>query len=61
MHLLAIYFQDKETTTITGNAEDTYDAYEEDIAFATFYFEEPTVFEYTRYEKRASVKVSHTY
>ena len=42
-------FQDNEAA-VTGNGEDTYDAYEEDIAFATFYFEEPTVFEYTRYK-----------
>ena len=27
----------------------TYDAYEKDIANALFYFEEPTVFEYTRH------------
>ena len=35
-------------TDFQDNGEDTYDAYEEDIAFATFYFEDPTVFEYTR-------------
>ena len=28
--------------------EGSYDAYEEDIAVAHFFFEEPTVFEYTR-------------
>ena len=50
--LIVIEFQDK-STTVTGNGEGTYDAYEEDIAFAIFYFEEPTVFEYTRYVKGA--------
>ena len=29
--------------------EGSYDAYEEDIAVAHFFFEEPTVFEYTRH------------
>ena len=33
-----------------GN-DGTYDAYEKDIAVATFYFEEPMVFEYTRHVK----------
>lgn len=28
--------------------EDTYDAYVEDIAVVNFYFEEPTVFQYSR-------------
>ena len=32
----------------TNNLEDTYDAYEKDIAIASFYFEEPRAFEYTR-------------
>ena len=40
---------------VTGNEEDTYDAYEKDIAFATFYFEEPTVFEYTRHVKESTI------
>ena len=31
----------------------SYDAYEEDIALVSFYFEEPTVFEYTRYVQEA--------
>jgi hypothetical protein len=29
----------------------TYDAYEKDIAYVTFYFEESTAFEYTRKEE----------
>ena len=37
-------FQNYEMTD-----ENSYDAYEEDIALVSFYFEEPTVFEYTRH------------
>ena len=33
--------------------DNSYDAYEEDIALVSFYFEEPTVFEYTRYVQEA--------
>ena len=29
--------------------DDTYDAYDKDIAVVSFYFEQPTVFEYARY------------
>ena len=29
--------------------DDTYDAFEKDIAIASFYFEEPTAYEYSRY------------
>ena len=47
-------FQDMEAA-VTGNGEDTYDAYEKDIAFVTFYFEEPTVFEYTRHVKESRI------
>ena len=32
-----------------NDAQDTYDAYEKDIAIASFYFEEPTAYEYSRY------------
>ena len=39
--------------------EDSYDAYEEDIAVAHFYFQEPTVFEYTRYVKGYPLSLSN--
>ena len=32
-----------------NDAQDTYDAYEKDIAIASFYFEEPTAYEYSRF------------
>ena len=37
-------FQNSEMTI-----DNSYDAYEEDIALVSFYFKEPTVFEYTRH------------
>ena len=33
--------------------DNSYDAYEEDIALVSFYFEEPTVFEYTRHAQES--------
>ena len=33
-------------------SDNSYDAYEEDIALVSFYFKEPTVFEYTRHVSR---------
>ena len=33
-------------------SDDSYDAYEEDIALVSFYFKDPTVFEYTRHVSR---------
>ena len=35
--------------TATNNVDETYDAYERDIAIVSFYFKLPTAFEYTRY------------
>ena len=35
--------------TVTNDAHETYDAYEKDIAIASFFFEEPTAYEYSRY------------
>ena len=35
--------------TVRSDAQDTYDAFEKDIAIASFYFEEPTAYEYSRY------------
>ena len=34
--------------TATNKLDDTYDAYERDIAIVSFYFEYPTAFEYIR-------------
>ena len=34
--------------TATNKVDDTYDAYERDIAIVSFYFEYPTAFEYIR-------------
>ena len=38
-----------------NDAQDTYDAYEKDIAIASFYFEEPTAYEYSRYDMSISL------
>lgn len=34
--------------TVTNDVDGTYDAYEKDIAIASFFFEEPVAYEYTR-------------
>ena len=34
--------------TESNDIDDTYDAYEKDIAIASFFFEEPVAYEYTR-------------
>ena len=47
--LLFIKFQkDSAIFTATKNIDETYDAYERDIAIVSFYFKQPTAFEYTR-------------
>ena len=46
-----------EVFTATRGTEDTYDAYERDIAIVSFYFKKPTVFEYTRYMVISSVEI----
>ena len=38
-----------------NDAQDTYDAYEKDIAIASFYFEEPTAYEYSREARMTTV------
>ena len=48
-HVGNFIFQEKSTEA--DMIEDSYDAYEEDIAVAHFYFKEPMVFEYTRHVK----------
>ena len=35
--------------TVTNDVDGTYDAYENDIAIASFFFEEPVAYEYTRW------------
>ena len=42
-------FQQRKSAVFRNDVDDTYDAYEKDIAIASFYFEEPTAYEYTRY------------
>jgi hypothetical protein len=39
---------DSTVFTASRATSATYDAYEDDIAYVTFYFEESTAFEYTR-------------
>ena len=41
--------------TATNNVDETYDAYERDIAIVSFYFKLPTAFEYTRYTSEALI------
>ena len=40
--------RDAAIFTATNNYDETYDAYEKDIALVSFYFKQPTAFEYTR-------------
>ena len=45
-------FMQQRNSALLGDSDimdDTYDAYEKDIAVVSFYFEHPTVFEYARY------------
>ena len=46
----SLLFQQKDLTMIegTGHMDGTYNAYEKDIAIASFYFEKPVVFKYKR-------------
>ena len=50
-HLLITFCMTFQTGifTATNNVDETYDAYERDIAIVSFYFKLPTAFEYTRY------------
>ena len=43
--------------TATNDVEGTYDAYEKDIAIVSFFFENPTVFEYTRQVWKRSPRI----
>ena len=49
-HFLTTNFQQQnsEVFSVRNSVEDTYDAYEKDIAIALFYFKQPTAFEFTR-------------
>ena len=42
------FFQQPTSALFTNNGDGTYDAYEKDIAIASFYFDEPIAYEYTR-------------
>ena len=50
-HNLVPFLQQRNSALLgdTDKLDDTYDAYEKDIAVVSFYFEKPTVFEYARY------------
>ena len=39
------------------NLDDTYDAYERDIALVSFYFEQSTVFEYARLVREVALLI----
>ena len=41
--------QDSVLFTVRNGVDGAYDAYQKDIAIASFYFEEPMAYEYTRY------------
>ena len=40
--------ENAEVFSVRNGAEESYDAYEKDIAIALFYFRKPTAFEFTR-------------
>ena len=40
--------QNAEVFSVRNGVEESYDAYEKDIAIALFYFKKPTAFEFTR-------------
>ena len=42
------FFQQPTSDLLNDNGDGTYDAYEKDIAIASFYFDEPVAYEYTR-------------
>ena len=42
--------------TATYDIDGTYNAYEKDIAIVSFFFEYPTVFEYTRFVMNSQMK-----
>ena len=48
----------KENVVFSASLENNskYDAYEKDIAMVTFFFETPTIFEYTREERMTLIQ-----
>ena len=44
-------FQQRQSTVFTQGIDDTYDAYEKDIAVVSFFFKRDTMFEFKRYDK----------
>ena len=53
-HYLFPFAQQRNSALLgdTDKLDDTYDAYEKDIAVVSFYFEKPTVFEYARFMQK---------
>ena len=48
LHFACFLQEDSALFTASINMEETYDAFERDIALVSFYFKNPTVFEYIR-------------
>ena len=48
LHFACFPQEDSALFTASINMEETYDAFERDIALVSFYFKNPTVFEYVR-------------
>ena len=49
--------RDSAIFTASGKVDQKYDAYQKDIAIVSFYFNHPTVFEYTRYIKNGNTLI----
>ena len=47
--MYSMFYWQTSADLTNAKKDGTYDAYKEDIAIATFYFEEPIIFEYTRH------------
>ena len=48
LHFAYLRQEDSALFTASIDMEETYDAFERDIALVSFYFKNPTVFEYLR-------------
>ena len=48
LHFAYLPQEDSALFTASIDMEETYDAFERDIALVSFYFKNPTVFEYLR-------------
>ena len=49
LHFAGLLQEDSALFTASIDMEETYDAFERDIALVSFYFKNPTVFEYIRW------------